>query len=66
MNDPTGAAGLLLKLFGLRTEAALRQPRAWFAFEFHPKRKLAAEGKQRSYPVEQGPTSSDSRTTQRL
>jgi hypothetical protein len=36
MNDATGAAGLLLKLFELRTEPALRQARAWFAFEFHP------------------------------
>jgi hypothetical protein len=36
MNDATGAAGLLLKLFELRTEPALRQSRAWFAFEFHP------------------------------
>ena len=35
MNDATGAAGLLLKLFELRTEPALRQARAWFAFEFH-------------------------------
>ena len=36
MNDATGAASLLLKLFELRTEPALRQARAWFAFEFHP------------------------------
>ena len=36
MNDATGAAGLLLKLFELRTEPALRQARAWFAYEFHP------------------------------
>jgi len=36
MNDATGAAGLLLKLFELRTEPALRQARAWFVFEFHP------------------------------
>jgi hypothetical protein len=36
MDDATGAAGLLLKLFELRTEPALRQARAWFAFEFHP------------------------------
>jgi len=36
MNDPTTAAGLLLKLYELRTEPTLRQARAWFAFEFHP------------------------------
>ena len=36
MDDATGAASLLLKLFELRTEPALRQARAWFAFEFHP------------------------------
>ena len=36
MDDATGAAGLLLKLFELRTEPALRQARAWFTFEFHP------------------------------
>ena len=36
MKDAAGAAGLLLKLFELRTEPALRQARAWFAFEFHP------------------------------
>jgi hypothetical protein len=30
------AAGVLLKLYELRTEPALRQARAWFAFEFHP------------------------------
>jgi hypothetical protein len=30
------AAQLLLKLYELRTEPALRQARAWFAFEFHP------------------------------
>jgi hypothetical protein len=32
----TAAAGLLLKLYELRTEPTLRQARAWFAFEFHP------------------------------
>lgn len=36
MTDMTGAAGLLLKLYELRTEATLRKARAWFAFEFHP------------------------------
>jgi len=30
------AAAVLLKLYELRTEPALRQARAWFAFEFHP------------------------------
>ena len=30
------AAGVLLKLYELRTEPTLRQARAWFAFEFHP------------------------------
>lgn len=30
------AAGVLLKLYELRTEPMLRQARAWFAFEFHP------------------------------
>lgn len=30
------AAQVLLKLYELRTEPALRQARAWFAFEFHP------------------------------
>jgi hypothetical protein len=34
--DTTPAASLLLKLYELRTEPALRQARAWFAFEFHP------------------------------
>lgn len=36
MTDPTNAAGVLLQLYQLRTEPALRQARAWFAFEFHP------------------------------
>jgi hypothetical protein len=36
MPDEPQAAGLLLKLYELRTEPALRQARAWFAFEFHP------------------------------
>ena len=35
MNSPI-AAEVLLKLYELRTEPALRQARAWFAFEFHP------------------------------
>ena len=35
MNSTT-AAEVLLKLYELRTEPALRQARAWFAFEFHP------------------------------
>jgi hypothetical protein len=36
MSDSSGAAGLLLKLYELRTEPTLRQARAWFTFEFHP------------------------------
>jgi hypothetical protein len=36
MADPTDAAGLLLKLYELRTEPTLRSARAWFGFEFHP------------------------------
>src|SRR5215216_6785185 len=36
MKDESHAAGLLLKLYELRTEQSLRQARAWFAFEFHP------------------------------
>ncbi len=36
MQDASGPAGLLLKLYELRTEAALREARSWFAFEFHP------------------------------
>ena len=36
MTDPSQAASVLLKLYELRTEPALRQARAWFAFEFHP------------------------------
>jgi hypothetical protein len=36
MTDPSQGAGLLLKLYELRTEPALRRARAWFAFEFHP------------------------------
>lgn len=35
MNTST-AAEVLLKLYQLRTEPALRQARGWFAFEFHP------------------------------
>jgi hypothetical protein len=34
--EAADAAGLLLKLYELRTEPTLRQARAWFAFEFHP------------------------------
>ena len=34
--DVSQAANVLLKLYELRTEPALRQARAWFAFEFHP------------------------------
>ena len=36
MEETVSAAGLLLKLYELRTEATLRRARAWFAFEFHP------------------------------
>jgi hypothetical protein len=36
MAESIGAAGLLLKLYELRTEPKLRQARAWFSFEFHP------------------------------
>jgi hypothetical protein len=39
LHDATNAvqaAGVLLKLYELRTEPALRKARAWFAFEFHP------------------------------
>jgi hypothetical protein len=36
MSDGVGAAGLLLKLYELRTEPTLRAARAWFGFEFHP------------------------------
>jgi hypothetical protein len=32
----SSAAEVLLKLYELRTEPALRQARGWFAFEFHP------------------------------
>ena len=35
MNAATSAE-VLLKLYELRTEPAMRQARAWFAFEFHP------------------------------
>jgi hypothetical protein len=34
--DTSTAAEVLLKLYELRTEPALRQARGWFAFEFHP------------------------------
>jgi hypothetical protein len=33
----TDSATLLLKLYELRTEERLRNARAWFSFEFHPK-----------------------------
>lgn len=36
MEHTASAAGLLLKLYELRTEPTLRRARAWFAFEFHP------------------------------
>ena len=36
MQPDSNAAGLLLKLYELRTEPTLRQARSWFAFEFHP------------------------------
>src|SRR3954468_24033023 len=36
MEQTSSAAGLLLKLYELRTEPTLRRARAWFAFEFHP------------------------------
>jgi hypothetical protein len=36
MVDVVHAAGVLLKLYELRTEPTLRQARAWFAYEFHP------------------------------
>jgi hypothetical protein len=36
MVDSMNAAGLILKLYELRTEPTLRAARAWFAFEFHP------------------------------
>jgi hypothetical protein len=36
MPNAATAAGVMLKLYELRTEAALRQARAWFGFEFHP------------------------------
>jgi hypothetical protein len=36
MADTSQAAGVLLKLYELRTEPTLRQARSWFVFEFHP------------------------------
>ena len=36
MAEQSQAAAVLLKLYELRTEPALRQARAWFSFEFHP------------------------------
>jgi hypothetical protein len=37
MDENAAAATLLLKLYELRTEPTLRQARAWFSFEFHPR-----------------------------
>jgi hypothetical protein len=37
MESSAAAASLVLKLYELRTESTLRQARAWFAFEFHPR-----------------------------
>jgi len=37
MSDASEAAQVLLKLYELRTEPALRRARGWFGFEFHPK-----------------------------
>jgi hypothetical protein len=37
MDNATGAATVLLKLHEPRTESTLRQARAWFAFECHPR-----------------------------
>jgi hypothetical protein len=34
--DASASADLLLKLYELRTDDALRRARSWFAFEFHP------------------------------
>jgi hypothetical protein len=36
MSDSGNAAGLILKLYELRTEPKLRAARRWFGFEFHP------------------------------
>lgn len=36
MAESSQAASVLLKLYELRTEPALRKARAWFVFEFHP------------------------------
>ena len=36
MSDAANAASIVLKLYELRTEPALRDARAWFAFEFYP------------------------------
>jgi hypothetical protein len=37
MESSAAAASVVLKLYELRTEPKLRQARAWFAFEFHPR-----------------------------
>jgi len=34
--DPAAQAGVVLKLYELRTNPELRRARSWFAFEFHP------------------------------
>jgi hypothetical protein len=36
MTETSQAAGVLLKLYELRTEPKLRDARAWFTYEFHP------------------------------
>ncbi len=36
MEQTVSGAGLLLKLYELRTEPTLRRARAWFTFDFHP------------------------------
>lgn len=36
MTDQSNAAGVLLKLYELRTESTLRKARNWFTYEFHP------------------------------
>lgn len=37
MSEASESAVLLLKLYELRTEDALRRARTWFGFDFHPK-----------------------------
>lgn len=36
MTEQSNAAGVLLKLYELRTESTLRKARNWFTYEFHP------------------------------